>query len=578
MKGRGRGKVTKNTPISNRSTPLISNTPRDSDASFYSNASTNPPSSRLTFTNNVPSDRSLALRTINSYLSSHSAPFYLKPPLPSARDITDTLIFLLNRLDYPTAPNSKLDEDLPLLLKVLNCPIKLNKSALKAPGTPHAWPSLLGVIHWLVQIASYNELITSSTSTSTRISFLQEDKFLAYTLDSYAHYIVGDEDYVEALDEEFVSKMVQENKLLEENNVALEKEVEEMGAKVERMRAAPSARVVLEKEKGVLEDDVRKFHAIIDGVKSGIATLEKGLEEKEKELETMNLENVRICEEKEELLKMIEGQKFNVRDAERMKRELQGVERDIAEAEVERNAWEEKSWDLDTEMGQKLKELESISVECNQAIRRLKLGNDLQYALNPKGSTPADVLGIDYKLKLKPASSTFADELKKSSVTKYEEFISLQHESRDNAAKLDLKRNRLTELQSQIDAVESRLDLLKRETEGFLARCAAEAKTMAELVERDAYNLETAEKEAEETLKMCNKKLEETRRQTDEEIQMCARELLMLTDSVTKYKENMEPTVLTMKKDLLDTVEFVSNAHKHAKPASFGMLNYETSQ
>ncbi|KAF6139494.1 hypothetical protein GIB67_005131 [Kingdonia uniflora] len=563
MKGRGRGKVTKNTPISDRSTPVISNTPRESDASFYSNASTN----------NVPSDRSLALRTINSYLSSHSAPFYLKPPLPSARDITDTLIFLLNRLDYP---NSKLDQDLPLLLKVLNCPIKLNKSALKAPGTPHAWPSLLGVIHWLVQIASYNEHIT--TSTSTRISFLQEDKFLSYTLDSYAHYIVGDEDYVEALDGEFVSKIVQENKLLEENNVALEKQVEEMGAKLERMRASPSARLVLEKEKGVLEDDVRKFHAIIDGVKSGIATLEKGLEEKEKELQAMNLENVRISEEKDELLKMTQGQKFNVRDADRMKRELQGVERDIADAEVERNAWEEKSWDLDAEIGQKLKELESISVECNQAIRRLKLGNDLQYALNPKGSAPADVLGIDYKLKLKPAFSTFADELKKSSVTKYEDFISLQHESQDNVAKLDLKRNRLTELQSQIDAVESRLGWLKRETEGFLARCAAEAKTMAELVERGAYNLETLEKEAEETLKMCNKKLEETRRQTDEEIQMCARELLMLADSVTKYKENMESTVLTMKKDLLNTVEFVSNAHKRAKPAFFGMLNYETSQ
>ena len=55
-------------------------------------------------------------------------------------------------------------------------------------------------------------------------------------------------------------------------------------------------------------------------------------------------------------------QTFNARDAERMKRELQAVERDITEAEVARNGWEEKSWDLDTTIGHKFKELEALSI------------------------------------------------------------------------------------------------------------------------------------------------------------------------------------------------------------------------
>ena len=63
-------------------------------------------------------------------------------------------------------------------------------------------------------------------------------------------------------------------------------------------------------------------------------------------------------------------QTFNARDAERMKRELQAVERDITEAEVARNGWEEKSWDVDTTIGHKFKELEALSIECNQALRR----------------------------------------------------------------------------------------------------------------------------------------------------------------------------------------------------------------
>nr|GEV36638.1 kinetochore protein NDC80 [Tanacetum cinerariifolium] len=57
-------------------------------------------------------------------------------------------------------------------------------------------------------------------------------------------------------------------------------------------------------------------------------------------------------------------------DVKEMKRELQAVERDIGEAEIERNKWEEKSWDLNAVIGTKWKELEALQLQCNQAIRR----------------------------------------------------------------------------------------------------------------------------------------------------------------------------------------------------------------
>ncbi|KAF9589369.1 hypothetical protein IFM89_023303 [Coptis chinensis] len=86
---------------------------RDSDASY----GTNRPSSSLDQMSNVP---------------------------PST-DITDIIRFLITQFDWPSN-TGKLEEDLPSLLKFMMCPINLNKSALKALGTPHAWPSLLGVI------------------------------------------------------------------------------------------------------------------------------------------------------------------------------------------------------------------------------------------------------------------------------------------------------------------------------------------------------------------------------------------------------------------------------------------------
>ena len=99
-------------------------------------------------------------------------------------------------------------------------------------------------------------------------------------------------------------------------------------------------------------------------------------------------ENNKICEENEELKKRVELQTFNARDAERMKRELQAVERDIMEAEVARNGWEEKSWDLDTMIGHKFKELEALSIECNQALRRFSFPYSLCLAFIPLYSIP----------------------------------------------------------------------------------------------------------------------------------------------------------------------------------------------
>ncbi|KAF9593681.1 hypothetical protein IFM89_024498 [Coptis chinensis] len=109
---------------------------------------------------NVPiTDRSYqssAICTIRNYLSLYSKPYFNKPPPPSAKDITDTIRFLMAQFYWPSN-TGKLEEDLPSLLKFMMCPINLNKSAIKAPGTPHAWPSLLGVIYWLVQIVQYSD-------------------------------------------------------------------------------------------------------------------------------------------------------------------------------------------------------------------------------------------------------------------------------------------------------------------------------------------------------------------------------------------------------------------------------------
>ncbi|PON60257.1 Kinetochore protein Ndc [Parasponia andersonii] len=545
--------------------------PRDSDASF---ASSRPSSVGLGRSTNATFDQykdhryqSSAVSTVNAYLSSHSSPaLSLKLPFPSAKDITQTLNFLMSRLDFPS---QKLDDDLPFLLRSLNYPFKLNKSILRSPGTPHQWPTFLAIIHWLVQVAMFNDHLGSDSTAS----FADRNPLHSYSLDSYSHYITGDDDTVESLDREWLEKLERERENSSEAAKALEASVRELEAKIEGMKAEPSRMEVLEKEKGVLEEDVTKFHEMIEKFREKIAEVERDFGGKEKELEEKVTNKDRICEENEELKKRVELQAFNPRDVERMKRELQATERDIGEAELARNSWEEKSWDLDATLGRKSKELETLAMECNQAMRRLKFGEGFQYALNAKGSTPAEVMGADYKSMIKPALTSLAEDINKNSMTKLEELIALQQQSSEIAAKIEGKRNILARLEARINEVEGQLQLLKNETQEYTYRCAAEAKKIMEDFEMEAHNLDLVEREAADILKTSKLKLQEAIKQSEAEIQMCAFELIALVDSVSKYKEHMQSKLLEMKNDVSETAAALSDAYKGSWPPKFGTVS-----
>ncbi|KAL3515596.1 hypothetical protein ACH5RR_022498 [Cinchona calisaya] len=545
---------------------------RDSDASFTSSrpsssAGINSRSSTVPITDK--SSQLAAIRTINAYLSSHSVPVSLKPPLPSAKDIIETLKFILSRMGFTA---SKIDDDLQIVLKTLNCPVKLNKSALRAPGTPHSWPSLLAVINWLVQINLHDDHLLSVKQV--RSNFESND-MLQYTANSYLYYIRGDDEAVEALDDEYMSKLATNREEIVQDLKGLEENVSESEKKLELLKTEPSQREVLEKEKSMLEEDVKKFHAMIDQLDGHMVTVAKVLEEKEKLLDTKVSETKRIKEENEELKRRIEEQGINALDAERMKKELMAVEQDISKTEVSRNEWEEKAWDLNSEIGNKLQELEEQMIECNQAIRRLKLGIECQYQLNAKGSTPIEVLGLDYKSTLKPALASFEESIKKSSMEKLEELISLQQQSAQNADRIEAKRNQAADRQSHIDEVEAQINRIRKETQEHTSRCVSEAAKMVDELEAETHNLETVEKEATEFLEASKVKLQEVTMQIDEEVQLCARELFMLIDSVSKYKEYMASKITEMKNELLKTVGAIADMHKASLSAKLGRQDPE---
>ncbi|CAA7395187.1 unnamed protein product [Spirodela intermedia] len=532
---------------------------RESDVSLCSNR----PSS-VSLSHAIPcppiSDRSYqsaALRSVNAYLSSLSTAT-LRPPLPSARDITKAFDDVLSRLDWPMPVGvaSTLEDDLPSILSNLRCPVKLSKSALKAPGTPHSWPPLLAALHWLVQLARFRDYRSSSQS------FAEGNNVLQYHFQSFALFMEGDDEAVKALDQEQFRQTEEHVAKLMATVESLEKEASDLEKRAEAIRSGPSPRETTEKERALLKDDIKKFDVMIESWKEKLLSAEKLLGEKEEGLDAKIRENQRISEENEELRKRIGSQVMNVRDAERTKKELQAMERDVAEAEIGRNVLEEKSWELEADIDRKLKELESLVEQANHTIKKLKLGCDFQYVLKAEGSSAAEVLGEDYKTVLKPFLNEAADETKKSSVAKLEEKIYLQQQSREKSILLDERKELLSILQKKIDEAEARSILLKREVDDHTSRCSAEAERMMKDRESREHQLLIMEEEAENFLKDSELKLQKSIRESDEEIQMCASELVALIDAVSEYKECMESLVGEIQADLSETTQAIVDAHK----------------
>uniref|UniRef100_A0A4W5MIS7 Kinetochore protein NDC80 n=1 Tax=Hucho hucho TaxID=62062 RepID=A0A4W5MIS7_9TELE len=70
---------------------------------------------------------------------------------PSTKEFLKIFEFIYCLLD-PTfqMPTSKVEEEVPRILKDLGYPFVLSKSSMYSVGAPHTWPQVLGAVVWLI--------------------------------------------------------------------------------------------------------------------------------------------------------------------------------------------------------------------------------------------------------------------------------------------------------------------------------------------------------------------------------------------------------------------------------------------
>ncbi|CAD7959292.1 unnamed protein product [Amoebophrya sp. A25] len=98
-----------------------------------------------------------AVKQIATFLTSTGYPHSLSAKFiqgPSGKEFYGLMQFLFSQIDPNTPLTKKMDEELPEALQRIRYPLNVTKASLLLVGAPTTWPSVLGSLHWVVELLS----------------------------------------------------------------------------------------------------------------------------------------------------------------------------------------------------------------------------------------------------------------------------------------------------------------------------------------------------------------------------------------------------------------------------------------
>eukprot|EP00064_Thunnus_orientalis_P002005 superscaffoldBa00000139_g2010 len=191
---------------------------------------------------------------------------------PSTKEFVKMFEFIYRQLD-PTfeMPKSKVEEEVPAILKALRYPFVLSKSSMYSVGAPHTWPQALGALMWLIDNvkiywgSSKQELLFSDfceDSDNIEEGAEYNKLFLDYTTETYSKFMQGDDTYYDEddtfltklkklynVDEALLASMAEKHRILSDEVERLEKESQTDRLMTKRM------------EKVKLQSDLKKLQS-----------------------------------------------------------------------------------------------------------------------------------------------------------------------------------------------------------------------------------------------------------------------------------------------------------------------------
>ena len=403
-----------------------------------------------------------SIRALIQYLTEHGFDHAISSKIltrPAVKDFHNIVMFLFKQLDPNLQCTGKFEDEVVSVFKHLGYPVQISKANIAAVGSPHAWPSLLAAIMWLIELLAYDE--AASAGAAEKLEVELEDPasykaFFEYIATSYALFLSGEDESYTDLEQQFVQSFEGKNILaqqqvdaLVERNVGLKREIAEVE---NRLSYLPQVQA----KKNDLESDTAKFIQLIEQLQEQRDALAKKAHDREVELEGLCSAVTSVHDEMNTLRQRVATQELSPEDVRSMVAERERLEEAQRAASEVRQAVVRRQSEAEMALRDGVQALEDTARAYNSIAEDLKLvphtaknAHGKHYALvvdvHPKKGSR--LVKTDVRRDIQPALADLQSQLEQTTGGHRADLLKEQ----DAAEEADLRRASLLEQRSLVE-------------------------------------------------------------------------------------------------------------------------------
>lgn len=442
---------------------------------------------------------------------------------PSAKDFQNIFRFLYAQLD-PTydvcAGGKKFEEEVPVLMKGLRYPFagEISKSQLYAVGSIHAWPGLLAMLGWMVDLITCCEVlqtsrlrITATEEMSAESIFMSDsDKigtmgmnmppsssvtlpkgnsgerlFFDYLCKAYKLFLAGNDDFDDLVSDLSANFEKQNENVLQEIE-DLRTKINELECEYQNLASEERPLIRSQRELGIYQADIEKFrkfiahlelkkdkfHESIAAGRTELLEIESALSEAEGQRATLQAQ--------------VDAQAISVEEIDKLNEEREALQRTLESLQQAKEEATRLCWDRELALQKRIDDVEKLVNQYGHKTEQLGLvatdsdnlhGRISSLQFNPNTNKADELLTPNLREVALPSLHQFRGEILAKLHDLQTELLSVQ----ENLDKLkENYQDRAEELQRQEKKLEKLTNTYTELKEGF----AAEDRKVEEEAER----------------------------------------------------------------------------------------------
>ncbi|EPY50657.1 spindle pole body protein Ndc80 [Schizosaccharomyces cryophilus OY26] len=470
--------------------------------------------------------------------------------LPTTKEFASIFKFLYNKLDPKFRFGARYEEDVINCLKSLRYPFtdSISRSRLVAIGTPHSWPAILGMLHWLVCLIQCTEQAVDmaySVENDTLNDHFVNKVLFDYLVRKYHLFLQASME--EEPEQELKASFEEQNKEINTKIQLLQQENDELLKQKQAAGDLDSTIELLEERFKTMQRDEVKLQSFMSSIQSRMESktalkkqIQLSLTEKEAQLQELN-------EKKKSLKSRVDMQSISTAEFQKMMSEQEQLDRNINFIGNKITELRKEVFDKDLLVQSKIDTLEKESQKYSNLAYRIgiipptapRAGNgNFEVILDPETGS----INLDLKNYLRP----FLNQVRHSITL---EFHEEQNKSLKIQEVLDALNDTVAELQDELNTIESRLNSVVKE-------CTM----LRESANQEKASLNTESQKLEHDLQQLKLSSHNSMLQLDQRIQTITIEADQLAHSCMEYKNNVYREVAYMLSEIIQFKLYIQDS------------------